>query len=96
MLDGKLTGRNWLLLPTPLVKLQLEIKVLMADLNALLNPNQLGTALEQYTDIEQYALDQVCLFCYFCYSISFVFFRLHYIRKICGIFLRSYGIKDHE
>jgi len=57
-----LTDIDWLLLPTHLTKLQLEIKVLMADLDALLNPNNLQTAHEHYKDIEQYMLNQVGFF----------------------------------
>lgn len=50
------------LISDPMMQLQFEVKVLIADLKALLNPAAVSDALKSYQEIEMFALNKVSSF----------------------------------
>ncbi|XP_066927211.1 cilia- and flagella-associated protein 54-like isoform X2 [Clytia hemisphaerica] len=59
---------SYWILPSSLVTLEIEVKVLLTDICVLLNPSNLPMAVECYEDIESYFLNQLVLQGYNCHT----------------------------
>ena len=59
---------SYWILPSSLVSLDIEVKVLLADICSLLNPTDYLKAVENYEEIESYLLNQVSLTGFFLFD----------------------------